>query len=46
MCEKKIQANDDKLYKMLFELSLLISLNSFEFLTILSFKDYNYLVVF
>ncbi len=46
MCEKKIQINDDKLYKMLFELSLLTFFNLSKFLTTLSFENCDYLIVF
>ncbi len=46
MCEKKIQASDDELYEMLFELSLLAFSSSSKFLTTLSFEDCDYLIVF
>ena len=46
MCEKKIQVSDNKLYEMLFELSLLILSNFSKFLTTLSFENCNYLVIF
>ncbi len=46
MCKKKIQASDDKLYEMLFELSLLASPSFSRFLTTLFFEDCDYLVVF